>query len=160
MARASAGILPYRFNEGRLEVFLVHPGGPFWARKDAGAWSIAKGEFESPEDPVDAARREFEEETGFVVSGPLVQLEPWKQPGGKVVHAWATEGRSYDPAELRSGTFTIEWPKGSGRQQRFPEVDRAAWFEIEEARTRILAGQVAFLDELVARVGRSPAGGR
>jgi predicted NUDIX family NTP pyrophosphohydrolase len=156
MAKTSAGILPYRLSEGRLEVFLVHPGGPFWARRDLGAWSLAKGEFESPEDPRDAAKREFREETGFEVIGDLVRLEPRTQPGGKLVHAWAIEA-SYDPRELRSHTFTLEWPRGSGTQREFPEVDRAAWFDIAEARRRVLLGQVPFIDELAARVKIPPA---
>jgi predicted NUDIX family NTP pyrophosphohydrolase len=151
MAKTSAGILPYRVNEGRLEVFLVHPGGPFWARKDHGAWSIAKGEFEPPEDAVDAARREFNEETGFDVTGDMIELEPRRQASGKIIHVWAVEG-DYDPAQLRSGTFTIEWPKGSGRRATFPEVDRAAWFDLADAHERILAGQAPFLDDLAARV--------
>lgn len=151
MAKTSAGMLPYRLNDGRLEVFLVHPGGPFWARKDHGAWSIAKGEFEPPENPLDAARREFTEETGFTATGDPIPLEPVKQPGGKVIHSWAIEA-SFDPAELRSNTFTLEWPKGSGRQKAFPEVDRAAWFDVDEARTRILAGQARLLDDLKAKL--------
>ena len=111
--KASAAILPYRFSSGRLEVFLVHPGGPFWAKKDLGAWSLAKGEFEPPEDPLEAARREFAEETGFEISGALTPLTPRKQPSGKTVHAWAVEA-DYDPAAVRSNTFEMEWPRGSG----------------------------------------------
>jgi predicted NUDIX family NTP pyrophosphohydrolase len=151
MAKTSSGVLPFRFRDGILEVFLVHPGGPFWARKDYGAWSIAKGEFEPPEDAMDAARREFNEETGFEVAGDMIQLEPRRQASGKIVHVWAVEG-NFDPAQLRSGTFDIEWPKGSGRHATFPEVDRAAWFDLAEARRRILAGQAPFLDDLAARV--------
>jgi predicted NUDIX family NTP pyrophosphohydrolase len=151
MAKTSAGVLPYRFRDGGLEVFLVHPGGPFWARKDDGAWSIAKGEFEPPEDAVDAARREFNEETGFDVAGEMIPLEPRRQASGKIVHVWAVEG-DYDPAQLRSSTFDMEWPKGSGRHATFPEVDRAAWFDLAEARKRILPGQMPFLDDLAARV--------
>jgi predicted NUDIX family NTP pyrophosphohydrolase len=151
MPKMSAAILPYRLTEGRLEVFLVHPGGPFWAGRDLGAWSLAKGEFESPEDPRDAAKREFMEETGFEVIGDLVRLEPRKQPGGKLIYAWAIEA-SYDPRELRSNTFTLEWPRGSGTQREFPEVDRAAWFDIDEARRRLLPGQVPFIEELATRV--------
>lgn len=154
--RASAGILPYRFSEGRLEVFLVHPGGPFWARRDLGAWSVAKGEFEPPEAAVAAARREFAEETGFEVEGELVPLTPRVQAGGKTVHAWATEA-AFDPAAVRSGTFQMEWPRGSGRRREFPEVDRAAWFTLDEARRRLLPGQVGFLDELAALVGPTRA---
>jgi predicted NUDIX family NTP pyrophosphohydrolase len=150
-ARTSAAILPYRFMGGRLQVLLVHPGGPFWAKKDLGAWSLAKGEFEPPEDPLDAARREFNEETGFLIDGPLIALTPRKQPSGKTVHAWAVEA-DYDPAAVRSNTFEMEWPRGSGGRRTFPEIDRAAWFDLEEARRRVLPGHVAFLDELAKRL--------
>jgi predicted NUDIX family NTP pyrophosphohydrolase len=150
-ARASAAILPYRFSEGRLEVFLVHPGGPFWAKKDLGAWSLAKGEFEPPEDAIEAAKREFAEETGFAIAGRLIPLTPRKQPSGKTVHAWATEA-SYDAADVRSNTLQIEWPRGSGNMREFPEIDRAAWFDVDEARRRLLPGHVPFLDELVSLV--------
>jgi predicted NUDIX family NTP pyrophosphohydrolase len=148
MPKTSAGLMVYRIREGRLEIFLVHPGGPFWARKDAGAWSIPKGEFVQPEDPLEAARREFQEETGHEIDGTFLPLEPIKQAGGKAVYAWAVQG-DIDPERIQSNTFTMEWPKGSGRQKEFPEVDRAEWFEVEEARRRILPGQAAFLDELV-----------
>lgn len=157
MPKTSAGILLYRFREGRLEVFLVHPGGPFWARKDLGAWSLPKGEFTEPEAPLDAAIREFQEETGFLPEGPFEPLTPRKQSGGKTVHAWAVEG-DLDPRQVRSNTFLLEWPKGSGRQKEFPEVDRAEWFEVEEARRRILAGHAGFLDELVELTGRNRPG--
>ena len=150
--KASAAILPYRVSSGRLEVFLVHPGGPFWAKKDLGAWSLAKGEFEPPEDALEAAKREFAEETGFEVTGALTALTPRKQPSGKTVHAWAVEA-DYDPAAVRSNTFEMEWPRCSGRQREFPEIDRAAWFDIDEARRRLLPGHVPFLDELVALTG-------
>ena len=151
-SRTSAAILPYRFSGGRLEVFLVHHGGPFWAKKDLGAWSLAKGEFQPPEDPLEAAKREFTEETGFEVIGALTPLTPRKQPGGKTVHAWAVEGE-FDPAAARSNTFEMEWPPGSGALRTFPEIDRAAWFDLDEARRRLLPGQVPFLDELVALTG-------
>lgn len=157
MPKTSAGILLYRLREDRLEVFLVHPGGPFWARKDLGAWSLPKGEFVEPEAPLDAARREFQEETGFALDGPFEPLTPRKQSGGKTVHAWAVEG-DLDPRQIRSNTFLLEWPKGSGRQKEFPEVDRAEWFEIEEARRRILPGQAGFLDEIVGLAGRNRPG--
>lgn len=160
MPRVSAGILPYRLRSGRLEVLLVHPGGPFWARKDLGAWSIAKGEFEPGEDPLAAAIREFAEETGTTPAGSFRPLTPIKQPGGKTVHAWAV-AMDWDPAALASNTFEMEWPRGSGRMQRFPEVDRAAWFEMGEAARRILAGQRPLLAELqallAADVGRGSA---
>ena len=151
-AKTSAAILPYRLSDGRLEVFLVHPGGPFWAKKDLGAWSLAKGEFEPPEDALEAAKREFTEETGFEVTGALTPLTPRKQPSGKTVHAWAVEA-AYDPEQVRSNTFQMEWPRGSGSLREFPEIDRAAWFDIDEARRRLLPGHVPFLDELVALTG-------
>jgi predicted NUDIX family NTP pyrophosphohydrolase len=142
MPKTSAGLLLYRHQAGALEVFLVHPGGPFWARKDAGAWSIPKGEFVAGEDPLDAAKREFTEETGFTASGDFVPLKPLKQPGGKVVHAWAVKGDA-DPVLVRSNSFVLK-----GRE--YPEVDRAAWFGLAEARKKILRGQQGFLKELEA----------
>jgi len=144
----SAGLLLFRQVGKGLEVLLVHPGGPFWARKDDGAWSIPKGEFEEPEDPLAAAIREFEEETGARPSGEFIPLSPVKQAGGKLVSAWALRA-DFDPATLRSNTFSMEWPPRSGRLQEFPEVDRAAWFAIEDARQKILKGQAPFLDQLV-----------
>ena len=147
--KTSAGILLYRRRGGELEVFLVHPGGPFWAKKDLGAWSLPKGELEEGEDPLAAAVREFTEETGFRVAGDFRPLRPLRQPGGKTVLAWAVEG-DCDPAELRSGMFSMEWPPRSGKRKEFPEVDRGAWFPLPEARRRILAGQAAFLDQLDA----------
>ena len=144
----SAGLLLFRQVGKGLEVLLVHPGGPFWARKDDGAWSIPKGEFEEPEDPLAAAIREFEEETGARPSGEFIPLSPVKQAGGKLVSAWALRA-DFDPATLRSNTFSMEWPPRSGRLQEFPEVDRAAWFAIEDARQKILKGQGPFLDQLV-----------
>lgn len=142
MPKTSAGLLLYRQGRdgGGLEVFLVHPGGPFWAHKDDGVWSIPKGEFEPGEEPLAAAQREFTEETGFTASGEFVLLTPLKQPSGKIVHAWAVRG-DCDPAALRSNMFTFK-----GRE--FPEVDRAAWFGLGEAKTKILPGQVGFLDQL------------
>ncbi len=147
MAKVSAGLLLYRRSASGLEVLLVHPGGPFWARKDAGSWSIPKGELDAGEDPLAAARREVLEETGFEAGGTAVPLGSVKQKGGKVVHAWAVE-HDADPARLRSNTFTIEWPPRSGRMSSFPEIDRAEWFEIDQARRRILAGQLPLLDAL------------
>lgn len=146
VAKKSAGILMYRRSGGALEVLLVHPGGPFWAKKDAGSWSIPKGEFDA-EDPLTAARREFAEETGTAVDTPATELKPVKQPSGKVVHAFAVEG-DFDPATLDSNTFELEWPKGSGKRH-FPEVDKAAWFTIAEARLKILPGQQPILDDLL-----------
>lgn len=139
----------YRYGDDGLEVLLVHPGGPFWARKDLRAWSIPKGEVGPGEDARDAARREFQEETGFPVTGDLLPLGAIEQRGRKVVHAWAFAG-DCDPTGLRSNTFSLEWPPRSGRTQEFPEIDRAAWFAISEARRRMVPGQVAFLDRLVA----------
>jgi predicted NUDIX family NTP pyrophosphohydrolase len=142
----------YRRRNGALEVFLVHMGGPFWAKKDLGAWSIPKGEFGEDEAPLDAAIREFEEETGFPACGEFVPLTTVKQPGGKIVHAWAFEG-DCDPAQVRSNTFKVQWPPGSGRWQTFPEVDKAAWFTLDEAREKILKGQLPLLDEVERLAG-------
>src|SRR3990172_1983337 len=150
MAAKSAGLLLYRRAGGTLEVLLVHPGGPFWAKKDAGSWSIPKGEFDA-EDALTAARREFAEETGTAVDAAATALRPVKQPSGKVVHAFAVEG-DFDPATLRSNTFEMEWPRGSGRKRQVPEVDRAAWFKVAEARRKILAGQQPILDDLLGRL--------
>lgn len=140
MAKQSAGLLMYRVRDGQLEVFLAHMGGPFWGRKDQGAWSIPKGEFAEGEEPLAAAQREFAEETGCRAYGPFTPLTPITQRGGKRVHAWAVQG-DCDPAELRSNTFSMEWPPKSGRQQEFPEVDRAAWFTVPVALEKILSGQ-------------------
>ena len=147
MPKTSAGLLLYRRAPAGLQVLLVHPGGPFWQGKDLGAWSIPKGEIGADEDPLAAARREFHEETGFEAAGPAVPLGNLRQPGGKLVHAWALQGDA-DPGELTSNTFSMEWPRGSGRLQAFPEVDRAEWFGLAEARRRILPGQARFLDAL------------
>ena len=143
----SAGIMLYRRTGPSLEFLLVHPGGPFWAKKDDGAWSIPKGEFVEGEDPLAAAKREFEEETGVQPAGEFVPLTSLKQPGGKLVFAWALRS-DFDPSKLKSNMFSMEWPPRSGRQQEFPEVDRAAWFGIEDARRKILKGQAPFLDQL------------
>jgi len=145
--RRSAGLLMYRTRGGELEVFLVHPGGPIWAAKDLGAWSIPKGECGSGERPLDAARREFEEETSFSATGPYLPLDPVRQPGGKEVLAWAVEGDA-DAAAARSNAFSMEWPPRSGRTAQFPEVDRAAWFTLDVARAKISKGQVPLLDQL------------
>ena len=152
MARKnSAGLLLYRRHDG-VEVFLIHPGGPFWAKKDNGAWSLPKGEIGEGEDPLEAAKREFTEETGLSINGEFRALEPVRQSGGKVVHAWAIE-TDCDPSQVRSNLFSLEWPPKSGRTQQFPEVDRAAWFEIPEARQRILAGQLGLIEQLSALLG-------
>jgi len=148
---ASAGLLMYRRRGLAVELFLVHPGGPFFARRDLGAWSIPKG-MPLPDEPLlDAARREFEEETGLRAEGPFEALTPVRQRGGKIVTAWAFEGDA-DPAAIVSNHFTLEWPRGSGRTRTFPEVDRAAFFAPDEARRRLLSAQVPLVDELVARL--------
>jgi predicted NUDIX family NTP pyrophosphohydrolase len=156
MAIRSAGLLLHRTTpSGVLEVLLVHPGGPFWARRDAGAWSIPKGEYADDEDPLAAARREFAEELGHPPpDGTATPLGEVRQKGGKVVVAWAVEG-DLDPATTVSNTFELEWPRGSGRLREFPEVDRAEWFTLEEAAVRILEGQRPLLEALRAATGRS-----
>ena len=151
-SKRSAGLLLYRRSPRGIEVFLVHPGGPFWAKKDLGVWTIPKGEYEEGEEPLDAARREFEEETSHRPDGIVHPLTPVTQKSGKAVSAWAVEG-DFDPARLRSNTFEIEWPPKSGRTQAFPEVDRAGWFELEEASRRIRPEQRPFLDE-ISRIAR------
>ena len=151
MAKHSAGLLMYRRRAGSLEVFLVHPGGPFWKTKDAGAWSIPKGEYGGDEDPLAAARREFAEETGFGAEGNFVALSPIIQAGGKVVHAWALEG-DLDSEEITSNTFTLEWPPKSGKEQEFSEVDKAGWFGIDEAKEKINKAQVGLLEDLGAKL--------
>ena len=156
MSKNSAGILLYRFKDGELQVMLVHPGGPFWAQKDDGAWSIPKGLCDENEAPLDAARREFREETGFDVDGGFVELGSLRQPSRKIVHVWALE-HDLDVSKIESNTFTLEWPKSSGRFREFPEVDRAQWFDLEQAGTKILKGQRAFLDRLVRLVGDAPS---
>ncbi len=153
--RQSAGLLMYRKRGEAVQVLLVHPGGPFWAKKDLGSWSIPKGEFGQDEDALKAARREFEEETGFLPTGNFVRLGVVKQPSGKLVHAWAFEG-DLDTKKIKSNTFSMEWPPQSGTQQEFPEVDRGEWFTIETAREKILQGQVEFLDELLRIIEADP----
>jgi predicted NUDIX family NTP pyrophosphohydrolase len=149
MAKRSAGILMYKRAGDGLRVLLVHPGGPFWAKKDLGAWSIPKGEHGEADDPLACAMREFAEETGLDPRGDFRPLGRLVQSGGKVVTAFAVEG-DFDPQALKSNTFEIEWPPRSGRRQSFPEVDRAAWFDLAEARRKILPAQAAFIDRLVA----------
>ena len=150
--RRSAGLLAHRRRGGALEVLLVHPGGPYWQRKDAGAWSIPKGEIDDDEDALAAARREFAEETGAAPDGPFVALPPCKLRSGKVVVAWAVEA-DLDVDRLRSDTFTIEWPPRSGTMASFPEVDRYGWFGLAEAAVKINAGQRALLDALASTLG-------
>jgi predicted NUDIX family NTP pyrophosphohydrolase len=145
--RTSAGLLMFRRCGPAPEVLLVHPGGPFWAKRDLGAWSIPKGEFVPGEDPLAVARREFAEETGIIPQGEFIPLSPCRQAGGKVVHAWAFEG-DCDPGTIVSNTFVLEWPPRSGRRQEFPEVDRAAWFPLELAKRKLVSGQVGFVKEL------------
>lgn len=147
----SAGVMLFRRNADRIEVLLVHPGGPFWAKKDEGAWSIPKGLYAPEEIPEAAALREFEEETGVAIAAPLLTLGDFRQPGGKIVTAFAAEG-DFDPASLRSNIFTMEWPPKSGRMADFPEVDRAAWFDPAAAARKILKGQRPILDALIAHL--------
>ena len=151
MPQPSAGVLLYRCKGRGIEVLLVHPGGPFWAKKDDGAWSIPKGLIEAGENAVDVARREFEEETGAPLPGDLAPLGTFAQSRAKTIEVWASEG-DFDPATLRSNTFSMEWPPRSGRMQEFPEVDRAQWFSPEEARAKILKGQRPAIDALLQRL--------
>ena len=151
MPAKSAGILLYRVPPTGLEVLLVHPGGPFWAKKDSGAWSIPKGLVEDDEDDETAARREFEEETGLTPIGALQPLGSFRQPGGKLVAAFALAG-DFDPARLTCNSFSIVWPPRSGRQQSFPEVDRAGWFPPGAAREKLLRGQLPILDALLVQL--------
>ncbi len=148
--KTSAGLLVFRRREA-TEVLLVHPGGPIWARRDAGAWSIPKGEPHDGEDLLSAAQREFTEELGNPVQGQFVRLTPVRQPGGKTVHAWAVEA-DFDTALAVSNSFTMEWPPRSGHVRSFPEIDRAEWFPIAVAREKILSGQAPLLDELLSLV--------
>ena len=156
MAReTSAGVLAYRRRDAGPEFLLAHPGGPYWQHKDAGAWSIPKGEIDDGGDPLATARREFQEETGSPVSGEFIPLMPLKQPSGKLVHAWAVSG-DIDASSITSNTFSIEWPPRSGRQQEFPEVDRGEWLTIAAAKEKVSVGQRGFLDQLQARLDGLP----
>jgi predicted NUDIX family NTP pyrophosphohydrolase len=150
MPKRSAGLLLFR-GSTHLELFLVHPGGPFWARKDDGAWSLPKGEYSDPERPLEAAKREFQEETGITVDGDFLPLGELRQPGGKLITAWALE-KDVDPNLVESNLFSMEWPPKSGKTQQFPEVDRAAWFPISQARTKLLKGQLAFINRLTKKL--------
>jgi predicted NUDIX family NTP pyrophosphohydrolase len=155
MAKKSAGILAYRFNKDKLvEFFLVHPGGPFWKKKDAGAWSIPKGEFEDDEDPLKAARREFKEETGVAIEGDFIVLSPVKQKNGKVVYAWGVEA-DIDTSAIQSNVFEMEWPPKSGKKQQFPEIDKGGWFGISDAKEKINTAQFALVDELNTKLKSS-----
>ena len=147
MPRLSAGLLMYRIKDRAIQVLLAHPGGPYFAKKDDESWSIPKGEPEPDEDLLLTAQREFEEETGLKPIGPFVALKPVKQKGGKIVHAWAFEG-DCDPAAIHSNTFTMEWPPRSGQEMKFPEIDRAEFFDLETARRKVKAAQVGLIDEL------------
>lgn len=151
MSEKSGGILPFRLRNNHLEVMLVHPGGPFWAGKDEGAWSISKGLFEENESPLDAAKREFKEETGFEIEGDFIELGRIKQPSGKIVFVWAAE-KDLDETKMVSNKFSLEWPKRSGIMREYPEIDRAGWFEIELARKKILKGQQGFIDRLLSAI--------
>ena len=152
----SAGILLYKYVNGDLHVMLVHPGGPFWAKKDDGAWSIPKGLIDENEEPVEAAKREFKEETGVDVTGELNELGAIKQPSGKLIFIWAVE-QDLDVVKIVSNTFTLEWPKISGHFKEYPEIDRGAWFTIKTARVKILKGQAGFIDKLVKKLNFIPA---
>ena len=148
MAKKSAGILLYRVKSKFLEVFLVHPGGPFWAKKDLGGWSIPKGEFTESENPLDVAKREFKEELGIYCTGEFIPLTSIKQKNGKIVYVWALEG-DIDSNQIKSNTFEIEWPSKSGKKQEFPEIDRGEWFGVSEAKQKINENQVAMIEELM-----------
>jgi predicted NUDIX family NTP pyrophosphohydrolase len=156
MPKQSAGLLLFRGAPEAIEVLLVHPGGPFWAKKDEGAWSIPKGELSADEDSLHAALREFKEEMGEDVAGAFIALEPQRQAGGKIVHAWAVAA-DFDPTRVRSNTVSLEWPPRSGRRRIFPEIDRAAWFPLDVAHKKILKGQVGFLRELETKLASSPS---
>jgi predicted NUDIX family NTP pyrophosphohydrolase len=147
MAKKSAGILLYRLHGSKTQVLLVHPGGPVWAKKDNGAWSIPKGEFGNKEDPLEAAKREFKEELGQSAGSEFIALNPVKLKSGKIVYAWAAKGE-FNPEELKSNLFEMEWPPKSGSIQSFPEVDRASWFTLDEAKDKINIGQIALLEEM------------
>jgi predicted NUDIX family NTP pyrophosphohydrolase len=154
MAKQSAGLLIYRRRERGIEVFLVHPGGPFWQKKDLGAWSIPKGELAPGDNPLEVAIRELHEETGMTVQGEFAPLSAVKQRGGKTVHAWLVAG-DFDPANVKSNSFSMEWPPRSGKMQEFPEVDRGEWFTFDVARQRILIAQQPLLDEAQSRLGHN-----
>jgi predicted NUDIX family NTP pyrophosphohydrolase len=147
MAKHSAGILMYRRRQKIVEVLLAHMGGPFWAKKDLGAWSIPKGEFEPGEVPLDAAKREFHEETGLTVTGEFIPLTPINLSGGKILHAWAVEG-DCDASSIKSNTFMLEWPPRSGKQQAFPEIDRAEWYSLDDAQEKVTKGQRGLIEAL------------
>jgi predicted NUDIX family NTP pyrophosphohydrolase len=154
MVQRSAGLLMFRRRSGAIEVLLVHPGGPYWAKKDDGAWSIPKGLFEAGEDALVAARREFEEETGQSPQGPIIELGVFRQPSGKRISAWAIEGE-FDLQSFASNSFVMEWPPRSGRMMEFPEADHADWFGREQALVKITKGQLPILNELFDRIDKA-----
>ena len=156
MGRQSAGLVMYRYRNSILEVFLVHPGGPYWAKKDDGSWSIPKGEYSDEEDLLATAKREFKEETSYDAEGEFMSLTPIKQPGGKLISAWALEG-DCDASSIKSNTFQMEWPPKSGSKAEFPEVDRAEWFPITVAKKKLLRGHVGFIDELCKILNYDPS---
>jgi predicted NUDIX family NTP pyrophosphohydrolase len=158
MPRVSAGLLMYRIQDGKMQVLLAHPGGPLFQNKDDGAWTIPKGEIEPGEDLLEAAKREFKEETGVTPTEPFIALTPIKQKGGKIVHAWAFKG-DCDPGAIVSNNFTMEWPPKSGRQMEFPEMDRADFFDVEAASRKIKAAQMALVEECEQIVLGKPSGG-
>ena len=151
MPKKSAGLLLYRFQKQQLQVMLVHPGGPFWTKKDAGAWSIPKGEFDDIEEPLKAAIRETKEETGITVSGSFIELTVVKQKSGKLIYAWALQSDT-DTSKIVSNTFDIEWPPKSGKLKSFPEIDKAQWFNLDEALVKIVVGQAPLLPELQTKL--------
>jgi len=156
MGKKSAGFVMYRYKDSILEVFLVHPGGPYWAKKDDGSWSIPKGEQSDEEDPFTTAKREFKEETGYDAEGDFMPLTPIMQPSRKLVSAWAFEG-DCDASAIKSNTFEMEWPPKSGKKAEFPEVDRAEWFPTTTAKKKLLKGHVGFVDELCKMLKYDPA---
>ena len=155
MAKKSAGLIMYRCRHDRLEILLVHPGGPYWKNKDQGAWSIPKGEYCDDEEPLAVARREFKEETGYEARGDFIELRPLAQPSRKIIAAWAFEG-TCDASRITSNTFTMEWPPRSGQQAVFPEVDRAGWFAVDTARQKLSRGQAGFIDQLCRILRNDP----
>jgi predicted NUDIX family NTP pyrophosphohydrolase len=160
MPKRSAGLLLFRYRDDLIEVFLVHPGGPYWVNKDLGSWSIPKGEYEQNENPLEVAKREFEEETGSPLNaqdGKFIRLRKIKQPSGKVITAWAIEA-DCNAESITSNTFSIEWPPKSGKMQEFPEVDRAEWFSMDSAKEKIIKGQRGFLEELQKLIAERQAG--